>query len=336
MSPARVPNLSPDDLHRLLPMVTQVEEHAHGGQKQVFKAMFAGQAVAIKVVLPDLNPGSPLVDAWASTVVLDPQASTKRLGTHADDADDEPVDPVPARLRREVNLLASIDSPAVVPLIKINGERILAVVMQGKLHLVYAEAWIDGEDLNLRLDKGRKTMDQTEVVRLALDGVAGIAALWRQEIVHRDIKPHNIIRRRHGGFVLIDLGLALDLQADSITETGMWLGTLPFAAPEINDPDQRDLVDFRADEFSLGLVLYEALAAFHPYQARTAGKTVTDVRRKFRARPVPLLDRAPTVDPDFATIIMRMIDTDMTLRYARIGQLESAVRAVAARLGVSP
>lgn len=339
MSPARVPNLSPEDLLRLLPMLSQVEERASGGQKQVFKAMLAGRQIAIKVVLPDDDARLPVADALASTVLVDPLASTVQLGAAAvvsdADADDEAVDPVPARLRREVNLLASIDSPAIVPLIEIDGERIRAVSERGKSYLVYAEEWIDGDDLNQRLDRGRATMEQAEVLRLALDGVTGIAALWRQEIVHRDIKPHNIVRRREGGFVLIDLGLALDLQADSITESGMWLGTLPFAAPEINDPEQRDLVDFRADEFSLGLVLYEALAAFHPYQARTGGRTVTDVRRKFRARPVPLRDRVPTVDADFAAIIMRMIETDMTLRYARIGQLESALRAVAVRLGVS-
>jgi serine/threonine protein kinase len=334
MSPARVPNLSPDDLHRLLPVVSQAEEIGSGGQKQVFKALLAGRTVVIKVLFPDPDADTSTVDAEASTVLLGGDASTVLDDEEA--GSDPEDDLIPPRLRRELALLAAINTPAVVPLVEIDGKRLRALTERGKVYLAYAEAWIDGEDLNQRLARGTKTMPQGEVLRLALDAVTGIEAMWSREIVHRDIKPHNIIRRREGGFVLIDLGLALDLQADTITEAGGWLGTLPFAAPEINDPELRDRVDFRADEFSLGLVLYEALAAKHPYSARRGGKTVDDVRRKFRERPIPLIESAPSVDPELAAVIMRMIDTDMSLRYARLPQLESALRGIATRLGVLP
>ena len=86
----------------------------------------------------------------------------------------------------------------------------------------------------------------------------------------------------------------------------------------------------------MGLVLYEALAAKHPYSARRGGKTVDDVRRKFRERPIPLIESASSVDPELAAVIMRMIDTDMSLRYARLPQLESALRGIATRLGALP
>lgn len=336
MSPARVPSLTVTDIQRLLPMVSAVQELASGGQKQVFKARLAGATVALKVLLPDRDPDHAPVDAMASTVVVDPEASTATIGEDAGDAEESWSDLIPARLRREVDLLASITAPTVVPLIEIGGERIRQVTDHGRHYLVYAEAWIDGQDLNVALDKGRQRMPQVEVVRLALDMLAAITALWGKEVVHRDIKPHNIIRRQDGGFVLIDLGLALDLQGDTITETGAWLGTPVFAAPEINDPELRDRVDFRADEFSLGLVLYEALSARHPYNARLSGRTVTDVRKRFRERPTPLLPGDVPVDPELAAVIMRMIDTDMSLRYARLSQLETALRSVAVRLGVQP
>jgi serine/threonine protein kinase len=335
MSPARVPNLTAADIQRLLPMVSGVQELTSGGQKQVFKARLAGAIVALKVLLPDRDNDAPPVDAQASTVVVDPAAPTATLGD-AGASEESWSDLIPARLRREVDLLAAITAPTVVPLVEIGGERIRQVADRGRRYLVYAEAWIDGQDLNDALDRGRKRMPQAEVVRLALDMLAAIAALWQQEVVHRDIKPHNIIRRQDGRFVLIDLGLALDLQADTITETGAWLGTPVFAAPEINDPELRERVDFRADEFSLGLVLYEALAARHPYNARQGGKTVTDVRKRFRDRPLPLLPGDVTVDPELAAVIMRMIDTDMTLRYARFGQLMTSMRSIATRLGVQP
>jgi serine/threonine protein kinase len=263
-------------------------------------------------------------------------AATATIGQDAEDNDESWSDLIPARLRREVDLLASITAPTIVPLVEISGERILHVTDHGRRYLVYAEAWIDGRDLNAHLDRGRLRMPQPEVIHLALDMLSAISALWDKEVVHRDIKPHNIIRRQNASFVLIDLGLALDLQGDTITETGAWLGTPVFAAPEINDPELRDRVDFRADEFSLGLVLYEALSGRHPYNARMSGKTVTDVRRKFRDKPIPLVPSDVVVDHGFAEIIMRMIDTDMSLRYARLSQLESALRSVAVRLGVQP
>jgi serine/threonine protein kinase len=302
----------------------------------VFKAHLAGSTVALKVLLPDRDLDAPLVDAQASTVVVDPTAPTATIGDDDGSSEDSWSDLIPARLRREVDLLASITAPTVVPLVEIGGERIRQVTDHDRRYLVYAEAWIDGQDLNAALDRGRQRMPQVEVVRLALDMLAAITALWGKEVVHRDVKPHNIIRRQEGGFVLIDLGLALDLQGDTITETGAWLGTPVFAAPEINDPELRDRVDFRADEFSLGLVLYEALSARHPYNARQGGRTVTDVRKRFRDRPVPLLPGDVSVDPELAAVIMRMIDTDMTLRYARLSQLVMTMRDIATRLGILP
>ncbi len=336
MSPARVPSLTEIDIHRLLPMATGVQEITSGGQKQVFKAQLDGTTVALKVLLPDRDPDPPAVDAQASTVVVDPQASTATIEDQPDETEESWSDLIPARLRREVDLLASISAPSLVPVVTIGGERIRLITDHGRRYLVYAEAWVDGQDLNDLLARGQQRLPQTEVVRLALHMMDAIAALWAKDVVHRDIKPHNIIRREDGRFVLIDLGLALDLQGDTITETGAWLGTPAFAAPEINDPELRDRVDFRADEFSLGLVLYEALSARHPYNARLAGRTVTDVRRRFRERPTPLADGDVEVDRAFAEIIMRMIDTDMSLRYARLGQIESALRGVATRLGVQP
>lgn len=336
MSPARVPSLTVADIQRLLPMLSDIQELTPGGQKQVFKATLAGATVAVKVLLPDRDPDGVPVDAQASTVVVDPSAPTATVAPEVNENEESWSDLIPARLRREVDLLASITAPTVVPLIEISGERIRQVTDHGRRYLVYAEAWIDGQDLNVYLDRGRTRMPQAEAIRLALDMLSAIAALWDQEVVHRDIKPHNIIRRQDGRFVLIDLGLALDLQGDTITETGAWLGTPVFAAPEINDPELRDRVDFRADEFSLGLVLYEALSARHPYNARMAGRTVTDVRRKFRDKPMPLATSDVVVDRTFAEVIMRMIDTDMSLRFARLAQLESALRAIAQRLGVQP
>ncbi|MBA3710273.1 MAG: serine/threonine protein kinase [Planctomycetes bacterium] len=339
MTPARVPSLTVDEIRRLMPAITAVEDFGHGGQKQVFKAIIAGQTVALKVVLADHDSFEPLVDAAASTV-LTGEASTLLIDEPEDQEEPGGLSPedhlVPSRLRREVDLLAHIDSPCVVPLIAIDGRHLLALPDRGRVYMAYAEAWIEGEDLDRFLAKGTKRMPQEHVVRLALDGIIGITALWDREVVHRDIKPHNIMRRANGRFVLIDLGLALDIQAETITETGAWLGTLAFAAPEINDPELRSRVDFRADLFSLGIVLYEALAAQHPYGARTQGRTVTNARHLMRELPARLTDVAPDTDPAFSEMVMRMIQADFELRYARLSQVENVLQTVARNLGVQP
>lgn len=127
------------------------------------------------------------------------------------------------------------------------------------------EQKIDGEDLNTLFCKnGRINYDFAVNI---LRGVLGVLMVTEVKgIVHRDIKPDNIICDNDGNFWLIDFGAARDLADKTLTMTG-WSAPLTcgYAAPEQYDSSMRDMIDVRTDLFSLGVTVYTLLAGKNPF-----------------------------------------------------------------------
>lgn len=138
--------------------------------------------------------------------------------------------------------------------------------LNGATHLITLEEYLSGGSLTSRLSAGLLAKDEVLILgEHLIDAISHIAALG---LVHRDVKPDNVMFRSDGVTpVVVDFGLVRDLQQLSLTQT--WLqqgpGTPLFAPPEqlLND---KQLVDWRADQFSLGVVLSFAAFGIHPYQ----------------------------------------------------------------------
>lgn len=163
------------------------------------------------------------------------------------------------RTEREIAALHRLKSPAVVRLFD-SGK----VAIRGLECLYVATDFIEGEPLSDTIR--RYAMPREDVARLGVDIATAIDALWRERIVHRDIKPPNIIRAEDGRGVLIDLGVARHLTLNTITSAGVTWGTLGYMAPE-HVKAQRQLT-CKADIFSLGIVLQECLLGRHPVNRR--------------------------------------------------------------------
>jgi len=190
------------------------------------------------------------------------------------------------RFRREGRTLADLAHPHLVQVLDVGCE-------QGRDYLVLS--FVDGESLGERLE-GRRPMSQDQVVELGLQLLAGLAAAHAEGIVHRDVKPPNVLLSGDQA-VLGDFGIAAPMAGDGsgrITRTGATLGTFGYMAPE-QLVDAKN-VGVQADLYGLGATLYHACSGYAPANLHAAA---LDSPRWRRVPPelVPVLSRAVRLDP---------------------------------------
>jgi len=188
------------------------------------------------------------------------------------------------RFLREIEAVASLTHPHVLPLFdsgEVNGL------------LFYVMPYVEGESLRRRLDR-EKQLPIGEAIRITRDVAEALDHAHRHGLIHRDIKPGNILLEE-GHAVVADFGVARAISeagGDQVTATGLAVGTPAYMSPE---QAAGDAVDVRADVYALGCVLYEMLAGEPPLLGSspqaTAAKRVLD-------RPTPLTALRDTVSPE--------------------------------------
>ncbi|MDE2464531.1 MAG: protein kinase [Alphaproteobacteria bacterium] len=163
------------------------------------------------------------------------------------------------RLSREITALSACNHANISKILDHQSRDIDGTVVN---YLV--EEYIGGGTLNERLTKGRLARPDTHALALAMS--EAIAHLASRNLVHRDIKPDNIMYRDDGAAVLVDLGVARHLNATTITQPFILAGpcTPQFAAPE-QLLNEKSRIDWRTDQFGLGVTLSVATLAMHPY-----------------------------------------------------------------------
>ena len=174
---------------------------------------------------------------------------------------------------------------------------------------------VAGESLEQRLRRVGK-LPLNDVIRLAAQAAAGLSAAHASGLIHRDIKPGNMLLESPGDRLkLTDFGLARAVEDLRLTKTGFVSGTPLYMAPEQAKGDD---ADHRADLFSLGVVLYEALAGKPPFE----GKTPLAVLRRVADEPhVALNHFSPDVPKWFEDVIDRLLAKDPDDRYSTAAEL---------------
>ena len=202
------------------------------------------------------------------------------------------------RFLREIAMLAKLQHP-----------HIAQMVDYGELEYMvyYAMRFIEGQNLRVHIDRAHR-LSVPDTVRLACDVLDALAAAHRQAIVHRDVKPENVILASHGA-VLLDFGIARAIAAsgtERLTRSGFTVGTSAYMSPEqVNGSLE---IDHRSDLYSLGCVLFECLAGSPPFHdpleeavlKMHAVRPAPDVRRMREDTPRPLadaIDRALEKEP---------------------------------------
>ena len=160
------------------------------------------------------------------------------------------------RFLQEYELIADIDHPNIVKILDLG-------VADDHAHI--AMEYLDGGDLKQRIAQGISEFDAVEYVR---EIASALAKVHEVGILHRDLKPGNIMLRKDGSLALIDFGLAKHMRLKmEITDTGEIFGTPYYMSPE---QGHADTVDHRGDIYSLGIIFYEMLVGEKPFQADTA------------------------------------------------------------------
>ncbi len=195
------------------------------------------------------------------------------------------------RFLREAETAAQLDHPNIVP--------IYSVDERGGL-VYFVMALVDGENLSVRLSRGRPAVEETRGI--LRDVADALAYAHSRGVIHRDIKPDNIIIRREDGRALVtDFGIARAAEADShLTATGVAVGTPAYMSPE-QALGERE-VDGRSDIYSLGIVAYQLLTGALPF---TAANTPAMMMKHVSEMPPPLLKARPDLPPGLAAAVER-------------------------------
>lgn len=237
-------------------------------------------------------------------------AKEPRLPTHVPDAT---RDMVFARLEREARAAAKIDHPSVVNIhdvVSVNGRP--WVVME----------LIRGQSLAETLAEG--TLSPPEAARTALAVLGALVSAHRQGVLHRDVKPANIMMGSFGRVVLTDFGIASVEGEEPLTETGSHIGSPEHMAPERVRGHKPGPA---SDLFSLGVVLYTALEGFSPFHRHTAPATLHAV---LDAHPA-----APTQAGELGPLIQQLLSKEPGSRPTP-GEAEEVLKRVVDGTGPAP
>jgi serine/threonine-protein kinase len=226
----------------------------------------------------------------------------------------------------EARLAAGIHHPNVVPILEVGASPVgYYLVME----------YIEGDTLARMLARAAargKRIPPSITLRIALDTLAGLHAAHELRddrgqpinLVHRDVSPQNVLVGGDGISRITDFGVARAASRLSATRVGQLKGKIAYMAPEQAQGDE--MLDRRADVFSAGIVIWEALAAKRLFKADNEAATLS----RIMSEPVPPLARiAPHVGKEVADVVMRALERDRELRFSSCAQFADELEASA-------
>ncbi|HSB26420.1 MAG TPA: protein kinase [Pyrinomonadaceae bacterium] len=238
------------------------------------------------------------------------------------------------RFEQEACAASALNHPNILTIYEIGDE--------GERHFIATE-YIEGETLRERI--ARSVLDPQDALDIAFQIAAALGAAHKARIVHRDVKPENIMLRREDGLVkVLDFGLAksrkkeLDGAADSAATTkasvntapGMVLGTVAYMSPE----QARGLeVDDGTDIWSLGCVLYEMVTGKVPFAGTSSNEIISAILSK--ERPTPLARFVLEVPERLEEIVTKALSKDKEHRYQTVSDLARDLKSLKDELEVN-
>jgi tRNA A-37 threonylcarbamoyl transferase component Bud32 len=218
-----------------------------------------------------------------------------------------------ARFVREAETAARLSHPNIVPIHAVGEANDLVYFVMG---------FVDGESLGLRL-KRRGRLSIEEVRRITRETSDALAAAHQQGVIHRDVKPDNILLEGTRGRVMVtDFGIAKALSAEggTLTDTGIAIGTPAYMSPEQAAGER--VIDGRSDIYSLGVVAYQILTGELPFQS----PTVPGLLMKQISTPATPVDRLrPETPRELALSVMRCLEKDPEDRWPTADALRRAL-----------
>src|SRR6266566_5598973 len=221
------------------------------------------------------------------------------------------------RFKREAYILQSLNDPHIVRIVDYgNDNNIYFIVMHH----------VDGQNLKYHIVTDGP-MEPLRALNYIIQAAEGLEAAYRRGVVHRDIKPQNILVSNKGVVKIADFGLSRGQDMPTITNSDKFMGTAYYAAPE--QVMKGHSADIRSDLYSLAIVLYETLVGYPPY----TGGTAVDIIFKHRTEDIPSICRLrPDLPPEMDAFMQRAMAKTPDARYQTPREFIAALEQVQQRI----
>jgi len=215
-----------------------------------------------------------------------------------------------ARFKQEAKALGGLNHPSIITVFEFGDERGVAYL---------AMEYLQGHEVRDLIDT--RKLDLAAAVDIAAQVAEGLAFAHSRGVVHRDIKPGNVMVIEGNRAKIMDFGIARVRTSDLKTQTGLMLGSPRYMSPEqvLGRP-----VDHRSDIFSLGLVLYEMIAGVHPFSGNDVHQIMYQV---CNGQAPPPSAANPAVTRSLDIIVARALEKDVAARYQDAAAMAADLRA---------
>ena len=231
----------------------------------------------------------------------------------ADKAAEDEVESLRERLMREAQSAGQLSHPGIVTIYDVDEENGVSYI---------AMEYVRGETLERKIRDFGRIEDLDLVAHVLREAAAALDYAHEKGIIHRDVKPGNVMLTDGGGVKIMDFGIAR-VGSTKLTQTGTVMGTPSYMSPEQVKGDE---LDGRSDEFSLGVIAYEMLTGKKPFH----GDNLTSVIYKIvSSAPEPTSLAAPWVAPGVDSVVMRALSKDPRERFDTCSEFARAFGAAA-------
>src|ERR671935_1587880 len=278
--------------------------------------MVVGEVVTGRYVLEELVRAGGMSSVFkARDTLLERRVALKILHPHFTD-DEQYVE----RFRREARAVASLSHPNIVTILD-RGED------EGRQFLVFE--LVEGRTLKEVLDE-EGWLPVRRALEIAIQVARGLAFAHEHGLVHRDVKPQNVILNGDGRAKVTDFGIARSLDVQGVTQSGAVLGTSNYIAPEQASGQP---VDRTTDVYSLGVVLFELLTGEVPFPGESF---VAVAMQHVSEAPPSVLEVRPDVPVRVARAVDRSLEKDPVERFPTMDAFAAELQACLAELGSPP
>jgi eukaryotic-like serine/threonine-protein kinase len=174
--------------------------------------------------------------------------------------------------------------------------------------------FVEGRDLRALIHEKKKLAPE-EAVEIMQQICQALEAAHNVGVIHRDLKPQNVMRESSGRILVMDFGLARTIEGDGMTQTGALVGTMEYMSPEQALGKE---LDQRSDLFSAGLILYELLTGKTPFKADSM---LASLIKRTQERAIPVSDHDNSIPGALSGIVSKCLERDQSLRYQNATEL---------------